>query len=80
MFRFQNGSLNLKPSSGPKIDKFKIAAWKKLDHHLVAEIDGKLSDNSLEAQKQCVLTQMKWYYGEKGFLSAITVRKPVANF
>ena len=54
MFRFQNGSS--KPCLGLKIDKLKISAWKKVDKNLVAEIDGKLNDISLEAQKRCVLT------------------------
>ena len=75
MFRFQNGTL--KACLGLKIDKFKTSAWKRLDHHLVAKIDGKSNDHiSLEAQKRCVLTQLKWYYGEKGFISAISAQKP----
>ena len=71
----------MKPRLGLKIDEIKIAAWKKLDHHLVAKIDGKLNQNySLKAQKRCVLTQLKWYYGEKGLLSAITIQKSEVNF
>ena len=38
----------------PNINKRKISAWKKVDRHLVAKTDGKLNDNSREAQERCL--------------------------
>ena len=45
---------------GPKIDKFKISALNKLHHLLVAKIDGKSNDDSLEVEalKRCLDPEM----------------------
>ena len=52
----------------------------KLDRYFGAKFYGKLNDESPVAQKRCVWTQLKWYYWEKGFHSAVTIEKPEVNF
>ena len=67
----------------PKIEKFTIQAWKLehyFEHYFGAKFYGKSNGDSLVARKQCFLTQLKWYYREKGFLSAVTIQKTEINF
>ena len=53
---------------------------KKLDHHFGARFCDKSNGDNPVARRQYVLTQLKWYYGEKGSLSAVTVQKSGVNF
>ena len=46
----------------------------------IGKIDGKSNDNSMGAQKRCVLTQLKWYYEEKVFFQPLLlIKKPEVN-
>ena len=63
----------------PKIENLLLKLRKKLDHYSRAKFYGKSNGDSPVARKRYVLTQLKWYYGEKGFLSAVTIQKPEVN-
>ena len=64
----------------PKIENLQYKFVKKLDHYFGTKFYGKSNGDSPVARKQCVLTQLKRYYGEKRFLSAVTSQKPEVNF
>ena len=80
MFRPRNGSSL--PNMWPKIEnlQFKFVKIKKSDYYFGAKFYGKSNSESPVARKQCVWTQLKWYYGEKNFLSAVPIEKPEVNF
>ena len=52
----------------------------KLNHYFWAKFCGKSHGESPVSQKQLVLTQLKWHYWEKGFLSAVPIQTPDINF
>ena len=79
MIRPRNGSLL--PNMWPKIEDLLLKLKMKLDHYSRAKFYRKSNGDSPHvARKRCVLTQLKWFYGEKGFLSAVTIQKPEINF
>ena len=64
----------------PKIENLQFKFVKKSDHYFATKFYGKSNGDSPVARKRCVLTQLKRYYGEKGFLSAVIIQKPEVNF
>ena len=64
----------------PQIKNLQFKFVKKSDYYFGAKFYKKLNGESPVARKLCVSTQLKWYYGEKGFLSAVTIEKPEVNF
>ena len=64
----------------PKIENLQFKLVKKSDYYFGAKFYAKSNGESPVARKRCVWTQLKWYYGEKGFLSATIVQKPEVNF
>ena len=75
MFRPRNGSEL--PSMWPKNENLQFKLGMKLDRYFGAKFYGKSNGNSPVARKRCFLTQ---YYGEKGFLSAVTIQKTRDHF
>ena len=59
-----------------KIENLLFQLGKTLEHYVGAKFCRKSNGDSPVARKRCVLTQLKWYYGEKVFLSAVTIPKP----
>ena len=59
----------------PKIENLQYKFAKKLGHYFGTKFYGKSNADSPVARKRCFLTQLKMYYGKKGFLSAVTIKK-----
>ena len=64
----------------PKIENLHFKFVKKSEYYFGTKFYGKSYGESPVAQKRCVWTQLKWYYGKKGFLSAGTIEKSEVNF